>query len=63
MYRGFYSFAHLIEIDRCSYCGLTWFDEDELEMLQCLIENRIVPDISQPGVSLIPGAYSTRTTQ
>ena len=63
MYRGFYSLAHLIEIDRCSYCGLTWFDEDELAMLQCLIENRIVPDVSQPGVSLIPGAYSTRTTQ
>ncbi len=46
MMRGFYSFAHLIEIDRCEFCGLTWFDRDELEMLQCLIENRIVPDAS-----------------
>ena len=45
MYRGFYSQAHLIEVDRCSFCGITWFDQDELEMLQCLIENRIVPDI------------------
>jgi heat shock protein HtpX len=45
MHRGFYSSAHMIEVDRCSYCGLTWFDQDELEMLQCLIENRIVPDI------------------
>jgi heat shock protein HtpX len=54
MYRGFYSLAHLIEIDRCSYCGLTWFDQDELEMLQCLIENRIVPDVVQPGISRAP---------
>jgi heat shock protein HtpX len=46
MMRGFYSQAHLIEVDRCSFCGLTWFDQDELEMLQCLIENRIVPDLA-----------------
>lgn len=46
MYRGFFSQAHLIEVDRCSFCGITWFDQDELEMLQCLIENRIVPDIT-----------------
>jgi heat shock protein HtpX len=46
MSRGVYSQAHLIEVDRCSFCGITWFDQDELEMLQCLIENRIVPDIS-----------------
>jgi heat shock protein HtpX len=37
MYRGFYSLAYLIEIDRCSFCGITWFGRDELEMLQCLI--------------------------
>ena len=48
MSRGFYSQAHLIEVDRCSFCGITWFDQDELEMLQCLIENRIVPDITEP---------------
>ncbi len=53
MYRGFYSLAHLIETDRCSYCGLMWFDQDELEMLQCLIDNRIVPDVTQPDVSHI----------
>jgi Zn-finger nucleic acid-binding protein len=44
MYRGFFSLAYTIDIDRCSFCGLTWFDQDELEMLQCLIENRIVPE-------------------
>jgi heat shock protein HtpX len=46
MYRGFYSLALLIEIDRCSFCGLTWFDQDELEMLQCLIASR---GSSSPG--------------
>jgi heat shock protein HtpX len=43
MYRGFFSAAYVVEIDRCSFCGLTWFDQEELAMLQCLIENRIVP--------------------
>jgi len=51
MFRGFYSQAYLIEIDRCSLCGFTWFDRNELEMLQCLIEDRIVPDISAPAAS------------
>lgn len=41
MFRTFYSYAYLIEIDRCNACSLTWFDADELEMLQCIIENRI----------------------
>jgi heat shock protein HtpX len=41
MYRGFYSLTYLIELDRCSFCGLTWFDRDELEMLQCMVENRL----------------------
>ena len=50
MYRGFYSQAYLIEIDRCSICGFTWFGQNELEMLQCLIEGRIVPDISDAAV-------------
>ncbi len=54
MSRGFYSSAHMIEVDRCSFCGLTWFDRDELGMLQCLIENRIVPGlgiVSEGGLS------------
>ncbi len=58
MRRGFYSSAHLIEVDRCSNCGLTWFDQDELAMLQCLIENRILPEqgtVLRPGASGIPG--------
>lgn len=47
MLRGFFSAVYLIEVDRCGYCGLTWFDQDELEMLQCLIENRIVPGVGK----------------
>ncbi len=47
MLRGFFSAAYPVEVDRCSYCGLTWFDQDELEMLQCLIENRIVPGVGK----------------
>lgn len=45
MFRTFYSYAYLIEIDRCNACSLTWFDADELEMLQCIIENRITGTI------------------
>jgi heat shock protein HtpX len=41
MLRTFYSLAYLIEIDRCNICNITWFDPDELEMLQCLIENKL----------------------
>jgi len=41
MFRTFYSYAFLIEIDRCSVCRLTWFDADELDMIQCLIENKV----------------------
>ncbi len=59
MSRGFYSQAHLIEVDRCSYCGLTWFDKDELEMLQCMIENHLVPDIADAAMS---GARRELTT-
>jgi heat shock protein HtpX len=51
MSRGFYSQAHLIEVDRCSYCGLTWFDKDELKMLQCMIENRLLPDTVDAAMS------------
>jgi Zn-finger nucleic acid-binding protein len=40
MWRTFYSYAYLIEIDRC-ICGAMWFDKDELSMLQCMIENKM----------------------
>jgi Zn-dependent protease with chaperone function/Zn-finger nucleic acid-binding protein len=41
MFRTFYSYAFLVELDKCGICRMTWFDPDELEMLQCLVENRI----------------------
>lgn len=41
MMRTFHSLAYLIEIDRCGFCGMTWFDQEELEMLQCVIETRL----------------------
>jgi len=49
MFRTFYSMAYLIEIDRCGICGLTWFDKDELEMLQCIIEKKITARLPVPS--------------
>ncbi len=46
MFRTFYSLAYLIEIDKCNVCGITWFDKDELEMLQYIIENKITPKVN-----------------
>lgn len=38
MVHKFYSYAFYVEIDECPNCNLIWFDQDELEILQCLIE-------------------------
>ncbi len=38
MIRMFYTLAYPVEVDKCLYCGQMWFDQDELEILQCLIE-------------------------
>lgn len=38
MMRKFYSYAYHVEVDVCRHCAVTWFDADELELLQCLIE-------------------------
>lgn len=43
MMRMFYTAAYHVEIDKCLYCGLIWFDKDELELLQCLIEQQTTP--------------------
>jgi len=40
MMRMFYTEAYHVEIDKCFACGLIWFDPDELEVLQHLIEDR-----------------------
>lgn len=39
MRRQLYSYQYFVEVDRCVGCGLTWFDGDELEILQVLVEN------------------------
>lgn len=41
MMRTFYTLAYPVQIDRCTSCGVTWFDPDELEMLQCMIVNKM----------------------
>ena len=45
MLRMFYTAAYHVEIDKCLYCGSIWFDKDELEVLQCLIETRTNKEI------------------
>lgn len=38
MMRMFYTEVYHVEIDKCFICGLIWFDKDELEVLQYMIE-------------------------
>ncbi len=38
MTRKFFSYAYHVEIDECPLCKVIWFDADELESLQGLIE-------------------------
>jgi Zn-dependent protease with chaperone function/Zn-finger nucleic acid-binding protein len=38
MTRRFYDYARAVAVDACEACGVTWFDKDELEVLQILIE-------------------------
>jgi len=38
MFRRFFSTMYHVVIDKCVFCGRVWFDKDELEILQFLIE-------------------------
>lgn len=40
MHRKFYSGAYFIDVEQCVFCGLTWLDRDELELMQYLYERR-----------------------
>ena len=40
MMRRHFSYEHAIEIDYCSICDLFWFEKDELEALQILVERQ-----------------------
>ncbi|MGD8628567.1 MAG: zinc metalloprotease HtpX, partial [bacterium] len=39
MQRRFYTYQYLVEVDKCAWCGMVWFDKDELEIIQYLIEH------------------------
>ena len=41
MLRMFYTEAYRVEVDKCLACGLVWFDKDELEILQYLIDHTV----------------------
>jgi Zn-finger nucleic acid-binding protein len=38
MMRRHYNYDYAIEIDYCGVCDLFWFDPDELEALQVIVE-------------------------
>ena len=40
MMRRHYSYEHAVEVDYCSPCDLYWFEKDELEALQILLERQ-----------------------
>jgi Zn-dependent protease with chaperone function/Zn-finger nucleic acid-binding protein len=42
MFRSFYSYQYLVIVDRCRDCAMIWFDRDELDMLQIMVETSSV---------------------
>jgi Zn-finger nucleic acid-binding protein len=40
MRRRLFNRYYPVEVDKCMACGLTWFDRDELEIMQCIYELR-----------------------
>ena len=40
MMRRHYSYEYAVEVDYCRLCDLTWFEKDELEALQLLVEQQ-----------------------
>jgi Zn-finger nucleic acid-binding protein len=40
MMRRHYSYEYAVEIDHCVRCDLLWFEKDELEALQILVERQ-----------------------
>jgi len=42
MFRNFYSYQYLIIVDRCRECAMIWFDREELDMLQIMVETSSV---------------------
>jgi heat shock protein HtpX len=45
MQRGDYSGTYPVEVDRCLMCGMVWFEQDELETFQYMLETKgVVPE-------------------
>ncbi len=42
LFRNFYSYQYLIVVDRCLDCAMIWFDREELDMLQIMVETSSV---------------------
>jgi heat shock protein HtpX len=42
LFRNFYSYQYLIVVDRCRDCAMIWFDREELDMLQIMVETSSV---------------------
>jgi Zn-finger nucleic acid-binding protein len=40
MMRRHFSYEHAVEVDYCSICDLFWFEKDELEALQIIVERQ-----------------------
>jgi heat shock protein HtpX len=40
MRRQFFVYSYPVEIDRCVFCNWTWFDKQELEILQYIYQNK-----------------------
>ena len=40
MLRQFFVYSYPVEVERCAYCGGTWFNKYQLEILQYLYENK-----------------------
>ena len=40
MMRRHYSYEYAVEVDLCARCDLTWFEKDEFEVLQILVERQ-----------------------
>ena len=46
----FFNRYYHIEVDKCMACGLTWFDKDELDVMQCIFETR---DAQERGKAVV----------
>jgi Zn-finger nucleic acid-binding protein len=41
MLRSFYTCQYRVVVDRCISCNLLWFDREELDLLQVMVEESV----------------------